>query len=295
MKKFALSACVVCFLLSTASADPPRDAATIVKEYNEVKLPTVDPAKTSDQAWVRQYMDERNKANSKEKVNVLYNRAMILSRSGRMDVKDVEAATEEFIQAAPKDTRGASLLTGLARLARDKDQRVAIYRRIIADYQGAPGAKYAAGSLRQIDEVGKPFDLQFKDAITDKTVSIKGLNGKVVVIDFWATWCGPCVAEMPKMKELYAKYKDKGVEFIGVSLDQPGPGLDKLKTFVAEKDIQWPQYYQGKYWDSEFSQSWGINSIPSVFIVDAQGNLHSTEARGKLETLIPELIKKRDG
>jgi alkyl hydroperoxide reductase subunit AhpC len=100
---------------------------------------------------------------------------------------------------------------------------------------------------------------------------------------------------MPKMKELYAKYKDKGVEFIGVSLDQPGTGLDKLKTFVAEKEIGWPQYYQGNFWQSEFSQSWGINSIPCVFIVDADGNLHSTEARGKLETLIPELIKKRDG
>ena len=68
-----------------------------------------------------------------------------------------------------------------------------------------------------------------------------------MVIDFWATWCGPCVAEMPKMKELYAKYRDKGVEFIGVSLDQPKEqgGLDKLKKFVKENEIAWPQYYQG--------------------------------------------------
>ena len=93
------------------------------------------------------------------------------------------------------------------------------------------------GGRRQHEAIGKPFDLEFTDAIKGSTVSIKGLKGKVVVIDFWATWCGPCVAEMPKMKELYAKYRDQGVEFIGVSLDQPKEqgGLDKLKKFVAEQ------------------------------------------------------------
>ena len=114
------------------------------------------------------------------------------------------------------------------------------------------------GGRHQREAIGKPFDLEFTDAISGSTVSIKGLKGKVVVIDFWATWCGPCVAEMPKMKELYAKYRDKGVEFIGVSLDQPKErgGLDKLKKFVKENEIAWPQYYQGNGWESEFLHSW---------------------------------------
>jgi hypothetical protein len=100
---------------------------------------------------------------------------------------------------------------------------------------------------------------------------------------------------MPTLKGLYAKYKDQGVEFIGVSLDMPGQGLDKLKTYVADNQIKWPQFYQGNGWESEFSQSWGINAIPALFVIDAEGNLHSTEGRSQLDSVIAKLIKRRDG
>ncbi len=65
-----------------------------------------------------------------------------------------------------------------------------------------------------------------------------------------------------------------------------------LKKFVKEEGITWPQYYQGKGWKGDFSKSWGINSIPCVFVVDTDGKLYSVEARGKLEEIIPELLKK---
>ncbi|MHC5541976.1 TlpA family protein disulfide reductase [Singulisphaera rosea] len=204
------------------------------------------------------------------------------------------AAIESFVKLAPKDERSPQLLYIVSQQIKDKDKRTALEDRILKDYPEAQFTDMIRGDRRRLEAVGKPFELSFTEAITGTKVSMEGLKGKVVVLDFWATWCGPCVAEMPKMKELYAKYHDKGVEFIGVSLDQPKEmgGLDKLKNFVSKNEIPWPQYYQGNGWDSEFSKSWGISGIPCVFLIDAEGKLASVDARGKLEEMIPEYLKK---
>jgi len=299
---------LVSFTLLLA-ADEPRSADEILKDYNAIKMPTLDATKTRDQQYIRDYIADRAKATEKQgtlaeelyKAHPDHPRAAQLyamrlaQKLQSADYRSAMGEVEDFVRANPKNQLSPQLLAITAMRERDKDKQIALYRRIIAEYPDSSSAKTAEGHIRQVEGIGKPFDLAFTDAITDKPVSIKGLQGKVVVIDFWATWCGPCVAEMPKMKDLYAKFHDQGVEFIGVSLDQPGDGLDKLKKFVEDKEIPWPQYYQGNFWQSEFSSSWGINSIPALFVVDAAGNLYSTEARGKLEDLLPELLKKRDG
>ena len=211
-------------------------------------------------------------------------------RSGGTDLTTIN----EFIKLAPKDPRGGDLLYLAAKLTtKDDDAKAAIEDRAVKEFPSSKGAAILLGSRRQKDCIGKPFDLEFNDVIKGTTVSMKGLKGKVVVVDFWATWCGPCVAEMPAMKQIYAQYHDKGVEFIGVSLDdsKEDGGLDSLTKFVKEKDIAWPQYYEGA---KDFATSWGVTQIPTMFLVDQDGKLVSIDAGGKLETLLPKLLKKKD-
>lgn len=143
----------------------------------------------------------------------------------------------------------------------------------------------AAEAKKRIDKkekLKKPLDISFKD-IEGKQVSLAEMKGKVVLIDFWATWCGPCVAEIPNVVAVYNKFKDKGFEIIGISLDQD---KDALTKFVKEKNMPWPQYFDGKGWQNEISQRYGIESIPAMWLVDKDGKVVSTEARSGLEALV---------
>jgi len=167
-----------------------------------------------------------------------------------------------------------------------------LFRRIINDYPNSSSAILAGGKLRRASQIGLPFDLGFFDVTTGNWVHTRWLRGKVIIVQFWATWCGPCIGEIPQLKEFYARYKDQGLEILGVSLDGPRTetNLDTLKEFIKKNKIEWPQYYQGESFDSAFSRSWAISAIPTIFVLDREGKLRSTDAREKLDTLIPDLL-----
>ena len=179
-------------------------------------------------------------------------------------------------------------------------KKAELAQHIVRDYPDSFRGRMVQGQVRQRKGIGQPFELQFNDAISGRPVSMKQLRGKVVVVDFWATSCGPCVRAMPELKRLYAQYHDQGVEFIGVSQDLPEEdgGLEALKAFVAKEQIPWPQFYEGRDPHAlltgsalgDFSESWGIEGIPTVFLIDSDGKVYSTEAQGKLELLIPKLL-----
>lgn len=234
--------------------------------------------------------------NSALRAEALFAKTHIAHAQHSDDPKSLLPAIEEFVRSAPKDPRCPNLFYTVGLMAKDASLRLAMEDRIIKDYPDSSVGVSAAARRKARSMIGKPFVLAFKDAITGKSVSMDGLRGKVVVIDFWSTTCGPCVEELPALKDTYVKYKDKGVEFVGISLDRPESegGLSAVKAFIAKNNVPWPQYYQGGGWESDFSLSWGVDSIPTLFIVAADGTLASVEARDKLDQLIPELIQRRD-
>ncbi len=132
--------------------------------------------------------------------------------------------------------------------------------------------------------------------IGGKAVSFPSdFKGRIVMLDFWATWCPPCVAEAPVVAKAYARYRDKGFDILGVSLDQAN-SLDRLRSFTRQFGMPWRQIYDGKYWQARIARLYGIDSIPRALLVD--GDTGKVLAAGddlRGESLAPAIAKALAG
>lgn len=123
-----------------------------------------------------------------------------------------------------------------------------------------------------------------------ETLSLWDLRGKVVLLDFWATWCAPCLEELPYVKDVYQRYHDQGFEIVGISLD-----LDEeaLRAFLEDEGITWPQYFDGRGWENEVAKLYRVQAIPATFLLDRDGVIRYRDPRGEeLERAVAELISE---
>jgi peroxiredoxin len=147
-------------------------------------------------------------------------------------------------------------------------------------------AEEATAQLKSVGLVGQPINVAFT-AVDGRSVDLSKLKGKVVLLDFWATWCPPCRGEVPNVKKTYDRFHDQGFEIVGVSLDQD---KDKLTQFVAENKMAWPQYFDGLGWQNKYAQQFGINSIPAMWLIDKQGKLRDVNGREDLSGGVQKLL-----
>jgi thiol-disulfide isomerase/thioredoxin len=136
-------------------------------------------------------------------------------------------------------------------------------------------ASGSGGDVKTGLGVGQRFPDFKVDDLDGAPLSVSGLRGKVVLIDFWATWCGPCVAEIPNVARAYQKYQADGFEVVGISLDQDRAALE---NFVRQRGVAWPQYFDGD--SGTLARRYGIRSIPSTFLLDREGIIVARGLRG---------------
>jgi thiol-disulfide isomerase/thioredoxin len=174
-------------------------------------------------------------------------------------------------------------------------QKAAAERKVAAEQRSAAAKARAEG-------VGV---IKFT-AADGREVDLSALRGKVVLVDFWATWCGPCIAELPNLRKVHAAYRDKGFEVVGITLENPGlrptdtpeqaaaklaAARRKLLDFVAKHDMPWPQHFDGKWWKNDFAVQFGVDAIPAMFLLGRDGRIAAADARGeKLEAEVRRLL-----
>jgi thiol-disulfide isomerase/thioredoxin len=134
-------------------------------------------------------------------------------------------------------------------------------------------ANAAKARMAKEQLIGQPLSLQFT-ATDGSSIDMSELHGKVVLVDFWASWCPDCIREMPAVRQIYQKFRDKGFTIIGISFDKDEQAL---ANFVARKLIPWPQYFDGKGWENDFARKYGIHAIPEMWLINQRGEVASTD------------------
>lgn len=197
------------------------------------------------------------------------------------DAETKSVASYNTVVILAEETKGGKgTLDGL-------EKTIAAHRKAYPDFSGNAQLDRLIAVVKAESGIkGKPLDLKFK-AVDGREVDIAAMRGKVVLVDFWATWCGPCVAEIPNVVKAYEKLHGKGFEIIGISFDQDKA---KLESMTKEKGMPWPQFFDGKGWQNEFGQKYGINSIPQMWLVNKEGLVVDTTAREDLAKKVERLL-----
>jgi peroxiredoxin len=197
------------------------------------------------------------------------------------------AEQEEFAVSFSDNFAATAITAGNVAVARE------IYTTLLARFQDSPNLKQkVAADLKRLDKVGKPAPAFAAQDLSGRTVRLDAYRGKYLIVDFWATWCAPCIGELPRLQSAYAKYKDSGLEIVSVSLDETKA---VVADFVKTRNLPWPQIHNASC-SADVVEAFGVVSIPAAYLIDPQGTIIRLDLRGKaLDDTLARLIKRPQG
>ena len=212
--------------------------------------------------------------------------------------KKYDAITEEkkqvylnFIKTNPKSFLSLSAIQRYAGSVPDYSDVAPLFNLLSSDVKNTEAAKTYAANLAKLKatSIGEMAPEFIQNDPDGKAVKLTDFKGKYLLIDFWASWCGPCRGENPNVVKAYAKYNSKGFEILGVSLDTK---KDLWIKAIGDDKLIWKQVSDVKGWDNEVGALYAVRAIPQNFLLDPKGKIIAKNLRGQaLESKLAELFK----
>ncbi len=311
--------------------DKPQSRLDIILEPGELELTIdkdsvfkSQRSGTPNNDALQSYRNEVTKVDKKSQAFIKKNKDAYMAARGKNDTvvtnkldKELKNLGEEkrkvqtdFLAKNPNALISIFIIREMA-AGKTGDEVMAMYNKLGTDLKKTAEGKQLLDQIKQYQQQEK----QMKDAAAGqekpvsaievgkqapdftaptpdgKMVSLKQSLGKVTIIDFWASWCGPCRRENPNVVALYNDMHAKGLNIIGVSLDKEGEA-DKWKQAIAADKLSWTQVSNLKHWADPIAKQYGVTSIPATFILDAKGNVAAKDLRGaELRAKVTELLK----
>jgi peroxiredoxin len=267
--KFAVILGVTALLLSgqrAFTADAKTELTTLVTQIRADMAAgkMTESALADDLKQFDALLDEHKGEKTDDVARILYMKATLYAQVFKNQPK-----ADELLAQLKADFKGTDFVAALEKME-----------------ASAAAAKKMADALA----VGTKFPDFNETDVEGKPLSIANYKGKVVMVDFWATWCGPCVGELPNVIATYQKHHAQGFEIIGISLDEEH---DKLTAFTKDKNMAWQQFFDGKGWQNKLAVKYGVESIPADFLLDGNGVIIGKDLRGEeLEAAVAKAMAK---